>query len=91
MSRVVYVDDCNITEHLHIAGGTQHITTKKTIVKIHAGGSQQVFEDIELETEEIGLKTNGRKTQLLCVSNAIHSAPSTFISVGEPSKSQQKL
>ena len=47
MSRAVYVDDCNISEHLYIAGGTQHITTKKTIVKIHAAGSQQVFEDIE--------------------------------------------
>ena len=56
MSRVVYAKDCNNTAHLHIVGGTQHITTKKTIAKIHALGSQ-VFEDIEQKTEEIGMKT----------------------------------
>ena len=33
MSRVVYVDNCNITEHLHNEGGTQHITMKKKIIK----------------------------------------------------------
>ena len=66
MSRVVYVDYCKITEHPHIAGGTQHITAKKTTPKMHAGGSQQVFEDIERETEEIGMKTN-KKTLNYCV------------------------
>ena len=71
------------SEITYLYGITYHFEAE--IVKIHAAGSQQVFEDIERETEEIGMKTNGKKPQLLGVSNTIHSAPSTFISVGVPS------
>ena len=52
------------------------------MVKINTGGSQE-FEDIEWETEEMSMKTNDwKKKQLLCVSNAIHSSPNTFICIG---------
>ena len=77
-----YVDDITVFEKIRECDAVSHHTQQKTIKTIHAPESQAFFEDIEEESNDLGMKINPRKTQLLCVS-ASSNESEAYISHGE--------
>ena len=63
-----YVDDINVGETLEICEGTSHITVHKEKREIRAIGCEAMYETIEENGSEVGMKINPEKTQLICIS-----------------------
>ena len=64
---LVYMDDYNCLEKLRIRGGTTHMTTGKTKVKLHAKKSEYLFDNVSKLADEKQMKVNQDKTQMLCI------------------------
>lgn len=76
-----YVDDLNVCETLKDEDSVSTFSTRKTEKVIHAHGCESAYMTIEKNGEEVGLKINPDKTNLICFSDAIHSKYSCYINI----------
>ena len=63
-----YVDDTTTVEAVPPGRGIRHITSSKPTERIPADGTGRLLEAIVRRTEEIGMRVNCAKTQMLCIS-----------------------
>lgn len=63
-----YIDDTTVFEAVSLDTSVKHFTTKKTIETITPWGLQSGLVDLAKPAEDIGMKVNVLKTQLLCIS-----------------------
>ena len=75
----IYVDDLNSIEKVTQENAVSHITGRKRMLKVHAERTELLFEEIFHKAEEIKMKVNQQKTQLLCISAAIHDEVVSYI------------
>ena len=80
-----YIDDFNIIEVIPISSGARHITTTTTRVRLFAGKSQKIFENVSLEAGVMKMVVNEKKTQMICIDSNPGSITTSFI---QPSGSQ---
>ena len=64
---VKYVDDILGCEPLHTSAGRTHYSINRTTSTIHARRSEEVIDVITERALRLGLKVNGKKTQMMCV------------------------
>lgn len=62
-----YIDDYNVIEMVPLANAVSHITQNKTTYRVHARGSEKIFDDVSLRSGWIGMVVNPEKTQILCI------------------------
>ena len=75
----MYVDDLNIGE-VHALETAQSLFSQNKEEKfIHARHCEKAFKNIKKNAEEIGMKINSKKTQLLCMSDSRFSNVSSHI------------
>ena len=87
-----YVDDFLGAEKIFTGTGILTISQKKTTSEVRAVKSELFYKTVEGNAKEIGLSININKTQMLCVSAALHTNVSTYIKVDtEIIKSQTSL
>ena len=63
-----YVDDTTTVETLPLEAGARHITTGQPVESYHAAGTEGMADSIVARAEDIGMRVNCKKTQLLCMS-----------------------
>ena len=80
---VKYVDDILGSEPLFIPAGKTHVTTNKTLCTIHAKNSEELIHTIKERALDLGLKVNGKKTQMTCISASTSTSISTIINFEE--------
>ena len=76
-----YVDDTTIVESVDTSNATKHYTTGPSKAICKARYSEKVAEAITEKAEEIGMKVNGKKTQLLMISPPNGYVNSSFINI----------
>ena len=74
-----YIDDFNVVEKINEKDAITHITTNRTRAMIHAPSSESVFVKLEEQADEINMKINPTKTQILCISSAITKTSNSYI------------
>ena len=62
-----YVDDIMAIEHLPITSGYNVFSTSRTKLFIHAYQSESFFNRVKSAAENIGMRVNDNKTQMLCL------------------------
>ena len=88
----VYVDDLNNIEKVNQYTAISTISETKTILLPHARKSQANFERIKSRAEEVGMKVNSSKTQMLCISSNINYNVTSYIRTGgEEIRSTEEL
>ena len=78
-----YVDDLTVLETMPSTAGIATVTTRKEEREIQAQGLQEQLERLGRQAADIGMELHPGKTQLLCISSAIHSNINTFIRTGD--------
>ena len=74
-----YIDDLSGAEKLAINTGIRTISQNKEHIAIHAGKSQAMYEVVERNASAVGMRMNGQKTQMVCVTAAINAEVRSFI------------
>ena len=74
-----YIDDLNVVEIVNENRATEHYTTGKTLRKIHAPLTEDIFEQIEGQAEDINMRVNPLKTQVLCMSTTTTADSTSYI------------
>ena len=77
----MYVDDLNIGETQDLATAKKHITTGKEERRVHARFCEKKFAAISKNSEDIGMKINGAKTQLLCITDNNAALTKSYINI----------
>ena len=62
---LIYVDDLNIGKIHPLESAKIHLTQEKEKKTIHAKHCEERFMNIKMKSEEIGMRINAQKTQLL--------------------------
>ena len=75
----IYVDDLNVVEKISKENAVSIISQNKRLLKVHAPQTQTAFENIAVKTEEIKMKVNQSKTQMLCISASLHEDTTAYI------------
>ena len=83
-----YVDDILGCEKLFAPAGKTHSTTTRQLCSIYARRSEELIEQITEKAQALGLRVNGDKTQMVCVSSSVTMDINTFI---KNSKSNSKV
>ena len=88
-----YIDDVNLLEQLRLSDAVStfsHLKEKKEIPALQCGAG---FKNIVQNARGIGMKVNPGKTQLVCISAALHSEVSSHVTVEEAERinSQESL
>ena len=78
----VYIDDANSIEKVRIPGSITRISEQKQEVVIHAEKSEVLFNTVTARANEINMKVNTGKTQLLCISANQTSVATSYIRTG---------
>ena len=88
----VYIDDYNAIEIINLKNAPTHITTRKTAINVRAKKSERLFGRLNNLASEIGMKVNGKKTQLLCINPCVHNSVHSYIRhEGERIESAEEL
>ena len=69
---LTYVDDFSLIESTCVSSGVHSISNKKTLITLSLHQGKVFFENVKQNANEIGLKVNGQKIQVLCTSPSIH-------------------
>ena len=80
---LVYIDDFNSIERLNVEAAESHISTRKTKLRAHAKKSETLFKNTKILADEVGMRVNERKTQMLCIHSCINNELSTYIKPNE--------
>ena len=83
MESYVYIDDYNSIEQLSVKYATSHITTNKRKVSVHAKKSERLFHKVNELADEVKMKINTKKTQMLCINPNPYSDMSSYIKTPE--------
>ena len=88
-----YVDDFIAVEKIRISDGISTFTQNKTNTNVPAIRCENFFKTVKRNAGMIGMSVNDKKTQLLCISSAIHSNVTASIKLpcGESVTSQTEL
>ena len=76
---VKYVDDFLGVEKMCLSDGVLHFSVAKTRLTIRARMSEDFFNTVSANAQNIGMSVNGKKTQLMCISAAQARSTSSFI------------
>ena len=88
----MYIDDLNNIEKVKQATAISIISETKTTLLPHATKSEANFERVKNRAEEIGMRVNASKTQLLCISgNNAFNVQSYIRTANEEIRSTDKL
>ena len=79
LSIKVYIDDMNNLEKVRTDNAIVRISEDKQVVLAHAIKSQENFDHVKGRAEEIKMKVNSAKTQLLCVSGNMNNNTKSYI------------
>ena len=63
----IYIDDANAIEKVRIPGSIVHITEAGQSAIVHAEKSEDLFRHVTIRANDIQMRVNARKTQLLCI------------------------
>ena len=74
-----FVDDVNVGERHFLRNAISTYSQEKERKRIKATSCEEIFSSITRVSENIGMKVNQSKTQLLCLTAAINSEVSSFI------------
>ena len=88
-----YIDDFLSTEHLALTGAYNIFSTNKPEAVLHAKRCQEFFVAVKKNAENVGMKVNDQKTQLLCIDFVHGRDVSAYICLtsNEKIKSQETL
>ena len=87
-----FVDDVTTGSRSLIMDGRSHIGTHKEKREIHAEDLEDLFYTIRENSEKVGMSINEKKTQLLCMNQAVNYEVSAFVRIdGEEVKSGESL
>ena len=75
----VYIDDFNTVEKLDLAGAERHITTEKQEILVRAYKSEVQFSRVGELADQIGMRVNSKKTQILCIHHSKYSKVRSYI------------
>ena len=67
LQSMVYIDDFNTIEQISLDCAMAHYTTGKTQVRVKANKSEVQFGRVKELADTVGMRVNGKKTQLLCI------------------------
>ena len=67
ISSYVYIDDFNMVEKLKIGNSQSHITTRKRELRVLALKSEAQFANVQDLADQLNMKVNNKKTQVLCI------------------------
>ena len=76
-----YVDDMNVGEEIKIETGVRLLTTSKEKRLVHAPLCEEGFYTVKENANNIGMKVNDSKTQLLCLSAHYHLDINSYIRI----------
>ena len=79
ISTFVYIDDFNTIEKVLISNAKSHLTTNKRKINIHAPKSEAQFNVVKSLAEELKMRVNCKKTQVLCIHANKDSEISSYI------------
>ena len=93
LTAVKFIDDLTAACPAYLPASYQIFSQSKTQRIIHAKDCQDFYCTVTKNAEQLGLSVNAKKTQLLCVSPAINSVPSSYIELptGQKITSQKSL
>ena len=80
--KIVYIDDYNSIEKVRISEAQSHISVHKRKVKILAQKSETIFKNVKTLANEVNMKVNASKTQLLCIHSNANSIITSYIRDG---------
>ena len=63
-----YVDDTTAFEAVPMNTAVKHLSTGPTVESVYPAGLERALVDVAESAEEIGMRVNVKKTQLLCIS-----------------------
>ena len=76
-----YIDDMNGIERLNIKDCVIAISSNKQHLSLHAKASETFYNGVKAASEELGMRLNGQKTQLLCISAAGNQNVESYIRI----------
>ena len=79
LTMLVYVDDMNCIEKVKQVNAVSEVSEKKRLLKTHATKIETFFEEVSRVADDIDMKVNQSKTQLLCISAAINDNVVTYM------------
>ena len=80
---MVYIDDFNTIEKVRITDSQSHITTQKRKIFVHALKSEKQFGVVKTLAEDLNMKVNSKKTQVLCINANSDSKVTSYINTAE--------
>ena len=83
ISCFVYIDDFNTVEKVRFTEAESHISTRKRTIKVCAKKSELQFENVRNLAEELNMKVNSKKTQVLCIHVNKTNIISSYINTNE--------
>jgi hypothetical protein len=87
-----FIDDYSVIETFSYENEPCHITCSKPEFLVHAKKSQKVFNYVRHRADEIGMKINEEKTQLLCIHKGSFDNVQSYIEInGKNCVSTEKL
>ena len=78
-----YIDDTNGSERLNLNNALVKYTANKQEQEIHAKNCERFFNGVAANSDELGMKINSQKTQLLAISAAGYPGVSSFVRLGD--------
>ena len=78
-----YIDDFNNIEKIRSRDAPCHITVNKKVVHSRAFKSEHLFENITKRAEDIKMRVNQSKTQLLCISGNNDQITNSYIKTND--------
>ena len=72
LKKCIYRDDYNCIEKVRQRDAVFHLSQHGRTSNAHAVKSQSVFNNLKRDANEIGMKVNNAKTQMLCISPSIN-------------------
>ena len=93
LSTKVYIDDLNNIEKVKQSTAVCTLSEAQTTILPHAIQSEKNFNTIKKKAENIGMRVNEQKTQLLCISGTNYSDVKSYIRTesGQEIKSSDEL
>ena len=79
ITSMVYIDDYNAIERISVSNAVSHITTQRRRTEVRANKSESQFGQVVSLANDIGMKVNDRKTQMLCIHPFTSDDMSTYI------------
>ena len=82
VTKMVYIDDYNSIEKLKVTEAQSHISVHRRKLKVLAQKSEKIFNNVQSVANDVGMKVNARKTQLLCIHASNNNEITSYIRNG---------